>query len=113
MSGNLISPDANAVGVNVTLQYPGKSLTEVPEAVGYARQLVEDLQREFPDLQIALSGISMLNNSFAESGQQDVMTLIPIMYGVLIVVVAVILRSLTGTLATLLVIGFSTRQSAA
>ncbi len=108
LNGNLISPDADTAGVNVTLQYPGKSLTEVPEAVGYARQLAVDLRRDFPDLQIALSGISMLNNSFAESGQKDVMTLIPIMYGVLIVVMAVILRSFTGTFVTLLVIGFST-----
>jgi len=106
--GNLISPDADTVGINVTLQYPGKSLTEVPEAVGHARNLAEGLRRDFPDLKIALSGISMLNNSFAESGQQDVMTLIPIMYGVLIVVMMVILRSFTGTFVTLLVIAFST-----
>ena len=72
LNGNLISPDGDTVGVNVTLQYPGKSLTEVPEAVGYARQLAEGLRRDFPDLQIALAGISMLNNSFAESGQSDV-----------------------------------------
>ncbi len=108
LNGNLISPDGDTIGVNVTLQYPEKSLTEVPEAVGYARDLAEGLRQDFPDLHIALSGISMLNNSFAESGQKDVMTLIPIMYGMLIVVMIVILRSFTGTFATLLVIGFST-----
>ncbi len=108
LNGNLISPDAGTVGVNVVLQYPEKSLTEVPAAVGYARDLATSLRQDFPDLHIALTGVSMLNNAFAESGQQDAMTLIPIMYGVLIVVMALILRSFAGTFATLLVIGFST-----
>ena len=108
LNGNLISPDADTAGINVTLQYPEKSLTEVPEAVGFARNLADQIRTEFPDVHVALSGVSMLNNAFAESGQADAMTLIPAMYGVLIVVMALVLRSFTGTLATLFVIAFST-----
>ena len=50
----------------------------------------------------------MLNNSFAESGQQDAMTLMPLMFGVLILFMILTLRSFCGTVATLAVIGFST-----
>ncbi len=108
LNGNLIAPDARTTGINVTLQYPEQSLTEVPDAVGFARGLAEEIRADYPELRVALSGVSMLNNAFAESGQADAMTLIPIMYGVLIVVMVITLRSFSATFSTLLVIGFST-----
>ena len=105
---NLISRDGATTGVNIVLQYPEKSLTEVPEAVAHVRAIKTEIEKDFPDLKIALTGVSMLNNAFAESGQTDAMTLIPIMYGVLLVFMVVLLRSFSGTIGTLLVIGFST-----
>ena len=108
LNGALISPDTATTGVNVTLQYPEQSLMEVPEAAAFARELVVQLQKEHPDLTVAVSGVSMLNNAFAEAGMMDSMTLIPFMYVVLLVVMAVTLRSFSSTFATVLVIGFST-----
>ena len=108
LRGNLISRSAETTGVNIVLQYPEKSLTEVPAAVAHVRAVREAILKDHPDLTIALTGVSMLNNAFAESGQTDAATLIPIMYGVLLVFMIVMLRSVTGTFSTLLVIGFST-----
>ncbi len=104
---NLISDDADTTGINVTLQYPEKSITEVPEAVGVAREIVADLKARYPELTVALTGVSMLNNTFAESGIRDMQTLVPLMYLVLILVMVFTLRSVAGTIATLMVIGFS------
>jgi predicted RND superfamily exporter protein len=108
LAGFLIRPDAAATGVNVTLQYPEESFTEVPEAAGYARDLARRLETDYPQLDVAVTGVSMLNNAFAEAGQKDMMLLIPIMFGVLILVTALTLRCIPGTLATVLVIIFST-----
>ena len=108
LRGNLISRDADTTGVNIVLQYPEKSLTEVPEAVAHVRAIGAEIEKDFPDLTIALTGVSMLNNAFAESGQTDAMTLIPIMYAVLLIFMVVLLRTFSGTVGTLLVIGFST-----
>lgn len=108
LNGQLIAPDAHSTGVNVTLQYPEQSLTEVPNAVAVARGIAADIEARYPDIKIALTGISMLNNAFAESGQADAMSLIPFMYLALLLTMAVVLRSFWGTLATLLVIAFST-----
>jgi predicted RND superfamily exporter protein/outer membrane lipoprotein-sorting protein len=108
LAGNLVSPDAGTTGVNVTLQYPEESLTEVPQAVRFARDLAAGIQTDYPGVHVALSGVSMLNNAFAESGQQDTMTLMPLMFLVLIVFMVVVLRSLWGTLSTLVIIGLST-----
>ncbi|MFQ5550528.1 MAG: RND family transporter [Gemmatimonadales bacterium] len=106
--GNLISPDADTTGINVTIQYPEQSLEEVPLAVGYARQLTAQLESDYPGVRIALSGVSMLNNAFAETGQNDSMTLMPLMFGILIVFMVVILRNACATAATLSVIVLST-----
>ena len=108
LAGNLISRNGTTTGINVVLQYPEKSLTEVPTAAAAAREIAAQLRDEFPELTVALSGVSMLNNAFAESGQTDAATLIPIMYAVLLAIMIISLRSVTGTLATLFVIGFST-----
>ncbi len=108
LHNNLISADADTTGINVTIQYPEKSIQEVPETVAVVRQIAQDLQAQYPDVHIALSGFSMLNNAFAEAGKSDASTLIPAMYLTLLVLIIVILRSISSTIATLFVIGFST-----
>ncbi|MGI9451940.1 MAG: efflux RND transporter permease subunit [Geminicoccaceae bacterium] len=108
LKDNLISADADTTGINVVLQYPQESLEEVPAAVEVARGIVAGIEADYPDLTVALSGISMLNNSFSESALQDMATLVPLMYATLLIVLLVSLRSLTGTFATFLVIIFST-----
>ena len=108
LNGSLLAADAATTGVNVTLQYPEQSLTEVPRAVGVARTIAAGIEADYPDLTVALTGVSMLNNAFAEAGIQDAMTLIPIMYLVLIVLMVIVLRGVASTMATLLVVAFAT-----
>lgn len=104
---NLLAVDGSATGVNVVLQYPEKSEAEVPEAVAAARQLEKEIEAAYP-VEISLTGVSMLNHAFAEAGQTDAMTLIPAMYGILLLATLLVLRSLAGTVATLLIIVTST-----
>ncbi len=108
LRGNLISPDARTTGINVTLQYPEESITEVPEAVAVARDLAEQLRQRHPGMTVALTGMTMLNNAFAESGQNDAMTLMPGMFLVLVVFMLLVLRSPLGTAGALAVIALST-----
>ncbi len=108
LSNFLISDDADTTGINVILQYPEKDLVEVPTAAAYARGIVAGIEKDYPDITIALSGTSMLNNSFAESGLKDMVTLTPIMYGVLLIFTFLSLRSITATFVTLVVIILST-----
>ncbi|MDQ6958903.1 MAG: MMPL family transporter [Mariprofundaceae bacterium] len=104
----LLSRDAATTAVNVVLQYPEVSMTEVPTAAAAARALRDSIETKFPNLDISLTGVSMLNNSFAESGQADLGTLIPLMYLVLLLVTVVALRSISATAVTLGVIMLST-----
>ena len=80
LKNNLISSNGKTVGINVVLQYPGKDLKEVPTAAAKAREIVAGIKKDYPNVQVGLSGLSMMNNSFSEAGMKDAQTLIPIMY---------------------------------
>jgi predicted RND superfamily exporter protein len=108
LRNQLITPAADVTAVNVVLQYPEQSLTEVPEAVAHARRLRDQLEAEYPQIDVVLTGVSMLNNAFAETGTQDLGTLVPVMFGVILLLTLLILRSVTATFATLMVILFAT-----
>lgn len=105
--GNLLALDSETTGINVTLQYPEKEIDEVPIAVAKARAIADDIRAKHPDLTIAISGVSMMNNAFVEAGMKDSQTLTPLMYLILIFIMIFALRSVTGTLTTVFVIGFS------
>ena len=107
LAGRLISPSADVTGVNVTLQLPGADPAEVREPVTHARELAATIEAQHPGIEVHLSGLVMLNNAFFESAMNDMATLIPIMYLVLLVTMALLLRSLWSTLATVVVIGLS------
>ena len=105
--GNLISNTADTVGVSVTLSLPQKSMNEIPDAVKVVRALSAEFQQQHPDVHIALAGIAMLNNAFGEASLNDTATLVPLMYGLLIIMTLIVLRSFFGSISTLIIIAFS------
>lgn len=107
LRNQLITEDASVTAVNIVLQYPELDAMEVPEAVAVVRDLRDRIEAEYPDIDIALSGISMMNNAFMESGMGDMATLIPLMYLVLLAIMMLAIRSWSGTLATFFLILFS------
>ncbi|MDH3614212.1 MAG: MMPL family transporter [Gammaproteobacteria bacterium] len=108
LRNQILTANGDVTAINVVLQYPEKAFTEVPEAVEFARGLRTDIEAKYPQLTIHLTGVSMLNNAFAETGMADGATLMPLMFGVIFLLTWLIIRSLTATFSTLLVIGLST-----
>ncbi|MFQ5508542.1 MAG: RND family transporter [Leptospirillia bacterium] len=109
-----IVPESGAVtGVNVTIQLPGiDAVTEVPEVAHYAERMADEFRADYPDLNLYISGIVMMNHTFSQASQDDMATLTPVMYGIIILVMAALLRSVSGTLATVLVMVFSMMTAA-
>ena len=103
----LISPSVHVTGVNVTLHFAEKSITEVPDVAAHARRLADEIRAAYPDIDVYLTGLSMLNNAFFEAGIKDMQTLVPLMYLAMFVIMFWLLRSLSSTFGTLLVVGFS------
>jgi predicted RND superfamily exporter protein len=108
LRNQILTADGEVTAINVVLQYPEKELMEVPEAVAHARGLKADIEARYPELTIHLTGVSMLNNAFAETGMSDGATLMPLMFGVIFLLTWLIIRSLTATASTMTVIGLST-----
>ncbi len=104
----LISDSGQVTGININILMPGKSNAEVPEIAAFSRQLADDFRSRYPQLDIHTSGGVMLDNAFAEASQDDIKSLVPLMFLTLLVLVGISLRSFSGTMAVLIVIVFST-----
>ncbi|MFT4604035.1 MAG: putative RND superfamily exporter protein [Rhodothermales bacterium] len=108
LARRLINESGSVTGVNVTLQLPGLSPEEVPESVVHARQIAETFRAENPKVTLYVTGFAMLNNAFMEISMTEMSRLIPFMFGAMMLLMLLTLRSVTGTLATVMVIMFST-----
>ena len=103
-----ISKDAKITAVNAVLQFAEKDLMEVPEAINYALGIEKDIEEKFPDLEVYVSGVAALNNAFAEAGMKDAGTITPIMFLMIFIMVGLIIRAWSPTIAVLILIILST-----
>ena len=72
--------------------------------VSYAREIVNQIRAQAPEMQVYLSGLAMFNNAFNEAAMKDASTLLPLSFGAMLVLLAFLLGGLTATFATLVVI---------
>ncbi|KAA3632864.1 MAG: hypothetical protein DWQ08_02705, partial [Proteobacteria bacterium] len=108
VAGLLVSKNGAVAGVNVSIQLPGKDQNvEVPRVADAARALAEDFRDRFSGHSVYLTGINMLNHAFSEESRRDMRTLIPASFVLVLVLIGLILRRATATVATLWVIAFS------
>lgn len=104
----LVSPKAHVTGVNVTIQLPGIDVTrENPEVVRYVGKLAEEMRQSYPEVEIRLVGMVLMNHAFTEASIKDMSSLIPISFLLMLVFLGILLRDITSTIGTLLVIAFS------
>jgi hypothetical protein len=104
----LVSPSAHVTGINVTIQLPGVDpFVENPEVVSYIRELREAFREAFPDIEVKLTGIIMMNQAFPEASQYDMSTLFPIMLIAFVIVLFFWVKGFSGTFATFAIIIFS------
>lgn len=119
----LISKDAATAMINVALELPANIDPDAdietqnqqriardgayPQVVKFHRDIVQEYQSKYPDLEIHLGGISVITNTFNESTIRDMSSLIPLMYALIILTLALFLRSLGSMVGAFLVIAFS------
>lgn len=101
----LIALNGDSAVVNITIRMPGVDKTkETPLVAESARELVDRFQAKYPDIDFMLSGMIMMNISFPEASKADASRLMPMMFIVVILTVFLLLRSIPGTIATLVVV---------
>ncbi|QCU89132.1 efflux RND transporter permease subunit [Thiomicrorhabdus sediminis] len=103
----LINPQGSVTGINIINQFSQLSQQEIPESIEFTRNLVTEFKQKYPQFEVHLSGITMLNNAFTEASVHDMTNLIPIMYLFIFILLLWLLKSLTSLIGIVLVIGFS------
>jgi len=108
LAGRLIAYDGGTTGISVTLQFPGADHTRhLPESVAYAEKLAAELRVAHPGLTVALTGIAIFSAAEIQVSESDSYVLVPVMYGLMITLLLIFLRSVSGTVVTLLVVSLS------
>lgn len=107
LNGQLVSADSRAVAVNVVVQYPQLDMNEVPNTVAFVRAVRDEMEAQYAGHEILLTGVSSLNVAFQEAGFNDVTGMIPMMYLLLVGLMVVTVRSVSGTFTTVLMIAFA------
>lgn len=119
----LISEEAHVSAINITMELPktimvkgadGKEIEkaadptkQVTEIVVSVRALKEYINKTYPDITVYLSGIVMMNNAFGEATIYDMSNLLPLAILLILITVFFLLRSISGTVTTFVVIMFS------
>ena len=104
----IISKTGHVSIVNVTLQLPGLDpISEIPEVASKVRAIQAEFEQQYPNFNVQLTGMVMMNTAFSETSLSDSATLVPAMFGIVLLTMILLLRSFSGTFATLIVIIFS------
>ena len=107
---NLISDKAHVSSISVNLNLPevgaGADVAS-QEVVDYARDLISQYEAKYPELKIYLIGQTVVNVTFNEMSKKDIETLIPIMFLIIVAFLQIILRSVSGTICTVVLIAMS------
>ena len=101
----LISEDARVAAVNITVELPGEDeATESPQVAEHVRKMRDYVEETYPNLNVHLTGIIMMNQAFPEASLYDMTHLIPAALGIILLLVFLQLRGLTGTVGTFITI---------
>ena len=105
--GRLTRLGGNTTGVHVTLKLDDSVPDDATRAGEAAHRMAEEFRAKFPDIEMRLTGDTMMSHAFAASSQADAEQIIPIMYLVIILIAWIALRSIWMTLITVLIVVLS------
>lgn len=100
--GNAVNPRENMTGVLVTINLPEKNSEATAEITQYAHELADKFSAKYPDLDFDVSGSILLNYAFLEASTTGTAKLLLIMFGLMLIVVGFMLRSLIATIAIII-----------
>ncbi|NNM20636.1 MAG: MMPL family transporter [Gammaproteobacteria bacterium] len=109
----LVAPDGRTTAVFVSFQLPdpeedaAQAQAAVTELASLARGLISDYEAKYPGIDLRMTGSVAMNNAFFEAAINDLRTLVPLMYLGIIIAMLLLVRCISSTLATVIVIAVS------
>ena len=108
---SVVSPDGSATLINARLEMPQGSSAERGAAtvaiMTEARQIRDAFEAEYPALEVHLMGVPAIDQAFHEQTVEDMTTLVPAMFAVIVILAAFLLRSLVAMLAVVAIIALT------
>ena len=111
IAGRLVSRDGRVAGLVITFVLPEDADPAVIEITDYLRALLDKARATHPDIDYYLTGLVVMNRAFAEATEDDLATLIPVVFLVIVAASAFLLRSVWGTVSIVLVMVFSVNST--
>ena len=106
IAGRLVSPDGKVAGLVIDFVLPDNPDAAVVEITDYLNGVLDEARARHPDIDYYVTGDVPLHRAFAEATRDDLETLAPIVFAIIAVMAAVLLRSLLGTAAIVAVLMF-------
>ena len=106
IAGRLVSHDGRVGGLAINFVLPENPDLAVVEITDYLNALLDQARTSHPDIAYYLTGDVVMNRAFADATQDDLRTLIPIVFFIIVVSTALLLRSVLGTVAIVAVVAF-------
>jgi len=108
----LVSPTGEVAVISVTVRLPsGDDPTSAQDASAAVMEISDSIlaltarfKEKYPDHDFYHTGIVFMNKSFMTEAKKDASTLVPLMFLMIIAILWVLLRSFSGTFATLIII---------
>ena len=101
----LVSNDGKVAVISITVSMgDGDQTLELAEIASYVKRIKRETEANYADHNIYLTGVVMLNDAFFIAANDDASTIIPAMFLLILIMIAVMLRSVWSSLATLIII---------
>ena len=106
IAGRLVSHDGRVGGLAINFVLPENPDAAVVEITDYLNALLDQARANHPDITYYLTGDVVMNRAFSDATQDDLRTLIPIVFFIIVVSAALLLRSVLGTVSIIAVVVF-------
>ena len=121
-----ISRSGDAVAVAVQLDLPEIDLqvseeeisaqrverdNSFAEVVDFGTEIKHRLEAQYDGMEVHLTGVPIINNTFNSSAINDMTTIVPVMYAVILISLSILMRSVGAVVGAVVVIGLATASS--
>ncbi len=106
VAGRLVSRDGRTAGVAIHFILPDNPDQAVVEITDYLRSQLEQARADHPGIEYYLTGDVVMNRAFSDATQDDLETLTPIVFLIIVGLSVLILRSFLGAMAIVAVLVF-------
>ena len=106
IAGRLVAHDGRTAGVAINFILPENADQAVIEITDYLNSVLSQARTSHPDIDYYLTGDVVMDRTFADVTKNDMETLTPIVFLIIVGATIILLRSILGTLAIVAVLVF-------